>query len=93
LDTRDKTRGSLTQILAINEIEAFVFTAHSQQLLCGLAGSLRFEDINRLAFLQADYLGFRGALCQQHQRISELDLALLLAIKNQVKIYKGFKSK
>ena len=51
-------------------------------LLCGLAGSLRLDDIARLAPLQADYLGFRGALCVQQQRTAQLDEVRLRQIRD-----------
>jgi uncharacterized protein (UPF0264 family) len=41
LDTMDKTKGSLTQVMPLETIQAFVKSAKQQQLLCGLAGSLR----------------------------------------------------
>ena len=34
-------------------------------LLTGLAGSLEAADVPRLLLLAPDYLGFRGALCDQ----------------------------
>jgi len=73
LDTMDKSKGSLTQIMSASEIHAFVSTSKDADLLCGLAGSLKKEDIPELLNLKADYLGFRGALCEQHNRTAKLD--------------------
>ncbi|MCX7097284.1 MAG: (5-formylfuran-3-yl)methyl phosphate synthase [Methylococcales bacterium] len=73
LDTMDKRQGTLTQLMAAKDIAEFVGTAKSLQLLCGLAGSLRLSDVPELMRHQPDYLGFRGALCQQHQRSAALD--------------------
>ncbi len=73
LDTMDKDKGSLTQVMPLATIQHFVKLAKQQQLLSGLAGSLRATDIASLLPLEADYLGFRGALCKQHQRTAELD--------------------
>jgi len=73
LDTMDKNKGSLTQVMPLETIQHFVELAKQQQLLSGLAGSLRATDIKSLLPLQADYLGFRGALCKQHQRTAKLD--------------------
>jgi uncharacterized protein (UPF0264 family) len=81
LDTMAKNQGSLLQILPLAQLKAFVELAHAQQLLCGLAGSLRHEDIHRLLPLKADYLGFRGALCQQHNRRACLDVHAVMHIK------------
>jgi uncharacterized protein (UPF0264 family) len=84
LDTMHKNKGSLTEILEQNEIERFVCGAKSRQLLCGLAGSLRLTDIPELLALQPDYLGFRGALCEQHNRTATLSKAALAEVKEAV---------
>jgi (5-formylfuran-3-yl)methyl phosphate synthase len=81
LDTMDKNKGSLTRIMATAEIQQFVQQAKAQHLLTGLAGSLRREDISVLLPYQADYLGFRGALCRQHKRTAKLDLPAITLIK------------
>lgn len=69
LDTMDKQRGSLTQVMSLEIIQTFVTLAKKHGLICGLAGSLRAEDIAVLLPLEANYLGFRGALCADHNRI------------------------
>jgi len=74
LDTMDKKNGSLSQVMDSSNIKQFVNQAKSAKLLCGLAGSLKQQDIAELINLNADYLGFRGALCQKHIRTSELDI-------------------
>ncbi len=80
LDTMDKTKGSLSQVMSQAKILDFVNQAKSAQLLCGLAGSLKQQDIARLLTMNADYLGFRGALCQKHLRTSDLDMNLINSI-------------
>lgn len=81
LDTMDKKAGSLTQLMTLPEINSFVSLARSFDLLCGLAGSLRHNDIDILLPLKPDYLGFRGALCRQHNRVGRLDAAAIDNIK------------
>ncbi|TXK96923.1 hypothetical protein BMR02_10815 [Methylococcaceae bacterium HT1] len=81
LDTMNKTNGSLTQVMPLATLQHFVQTAQHYQLLCGLAGSLRAVDIPSLLPLQADYLGFRGALCEQHSRTASLDPIAMQNIK------------
>ncbi len=85
LDTMDKNRGSLRQILDSKKIAEFVNQARQQQLLCGLAGSLRKQDIKPLLTLNPDYLGFRGALCQQHNRVAALDTGAIMMIQRAMK--------
>ena len=81
LDTMNKGAGSLPQWLACDQLREFVRLARSRSLLTGLAGSLRLEDIATLLPLEADYLGFRGALCQRHLRVAELDADRVTAIR------------
>ncbi len=73
LDTQHKQTGSLVQLLSPATLSEFVTQAHSLNLISGLAGSLRLHDIPELNKLGADYLGFRGALCQQQHRVNALD--------------------
>jgi uncharacterized protein (UPF0264 family) len=81
LDTMDKRGGSLREVCALSVLRDFVAEAKAQGLLCGLAGSLRLTDIAPLLALQPDYLGFRGALCQQQQRTACLDQAAMRAVR------------
>jgi uncharacterized protein (UPF0264 family) len=81
LDTMHKKNGSLTQVMTKTNLEKFVRLARSHQLLCGLAGSLKLEDIAELLTYQPDYLGFRGALCQDKIRTAQLNKQSILQIK------------
>ena len=81
MDTMDKGRGSLTDICSLDYLGEFVALVRGQGLLCGLAGSLRSADIPPLLKLSPDYLGFRGALCHGHRRISGLDVTALQNIR------------
>ncbi|MDD4914109.1 MAG: (5-formylfuran-3-yl)methyl phosphate synthase [Methylococcales bacterium] len=80
LDTLDKSLGSLTQLLSLNELATFVTSAKSHSLLTGLAGSLAAKDIPALLTLEADYLGFRGALCTGSRRTAAVDEERIRAI-------------
>lgn len=73
LDTKNKTGRGLTEIQDIAALGAFVRMAGRRGLLSGLAGSLRYNDIEPLAALLPDYLGFRGALCAAGNRLNPLD--------------------
>jgi (5-formylfuran-3-yl)methyl phosphate synthase len=73
LDTQIKTSGSLRHILSPATLERFTLQAKQLHMLCGLAGSLRISDIEALLPLQADYLGFRGGLCDDQCRTNTLD--------------------
>ena len=84
VDTMDKNGGSLTQLMPEHLITAFVKEAKDQSLLCGLAGSLRLSDVDFLMPYQPDYLGFRGALCQAHERVGQLNREAVIEIKNLI---------
>ncbi|MCK5898678.1 MAG: (5-formylfuran-3-yl)methyl phosphate synthase [Methylococcales bacterium] len=84
LDTLDKKQGSLVDIMPFQKIHAFVNEVQQQNLLSGLAGSLKKSDIQTLMTLKPDYLGFRGALCHKQNRISALEHDAVLDIKAQI---------
>jgi uncharacterized protein (UPF0264 family) len=84
IDTMNKNNGSLIQIMAKTEIARFVRHAKTRQLICGLAGSLRLEDIPGLMSYRPDYLGFRGALCLRHDRTSKLSRHAITQVKQAI---------
>ncbi len=84
LDTHNKRAGSLRQILSHDQLEHFVTKARQYKILCGLAGSLRSEDIDPLLELSPDYLGFRGALCIRQNRAGYLDPDALRSIRGKI---------
>lgn len=81
LDTFDKSKGSLTKVMDHASLSRFVNLARENHLICGLAGSLALTDITGLLTISPDYLGFRGALCRQSNRINAIDIAQVRAIK------------
>ncbi len=82
LDTMNKQRGSLTELMAFEDLQRFVMVAKACSLLTGLAGSLKVSDIAELLPLNADYLGFRGALCRQRCRTAALDEGQIAQIRD-----------
>lgn len=85
LDTASKDGRGLRDHLSLQSLKTFVLAVKSAGLLCGLAGALRKEDIKTLSPLEADYLGFRSALCQQHRRTNCLDPHLAKQIQQQLR--------
>lgn len=81
LDTFDKTKGSLTTIMPQPEINQFISQVKAKGLMCGLAGSLARDDVPVLLPFQPDYLGFRGALCDQNNRLGRISGLSVRAIK------------
>ncbi len=86
LDTMDKQRGSLTQMMPLETLQTFVTMAKKNSLICGLAGSLRANDIATLLPFDAHYLGFRGALCAEHNRIQTVDSQALEYIRQLLRL-------
>jgi dihydroneopterin aldolase len=80
LDTARKNSGTLTDYLSLEQLATFIQQAKKLGLMTGLAGSLQQETIAGLLPLGADYLGFRGALCQQKSRTLILEESRVAAI-------------
>lgn len=80
LDTMNKSNGSLIEVMPKSDIQQFVTAAKNAQLFCGLAGSLKQQDIPELLDLNADYLGFRGALCDEHDRTAQINKEAITSI-------------
>lgn len=72
LDTAHKNGNSLMDYILVNDLQRFVELARSHKLESGLAGSLRLSHVPALAALAPGYLGFRGALCANLERIGAL---------------------
>lgn len=89
LDTADKRGGGLRTRHGDGDLKYFVEHARSLNLLCGLAGSLRIEDISPLLEMAPDYLGFRGALCRDADRIAELDIDAFRAVRSCIPRSRG----
>ncbi|MFW5451705.1 MAG: (5-formylfuran-3-yl)methyl phosphate synthase [Methylophagaceae bacterium] len=84
VDTAIKDGQHLLKHWDLLQLDNFISTARQHNLLCGLAGALRYEDINVLQPLGADYLGFRSALCAQHLRTSTIALHLVEQIQQSL---------
>jgi (5-formylfuran-3-yl)methyl phosphate synthase len=84
LDTADKGSGSLRTLCSDAALADAVSLATRLDLMFGLAGSLRLDDIEPLLPLGADYLGFRGAVCDQTVRTEGLDVARLAAVRRRI---------
>jgi len=84
LDTARKTGARLLDRMDITELARFVDTAHAHGLMAGLAGSLEAPDIPRLLQLAPDVLGFRRALCVDHDRNAPIDPAAVAAVRSLI---------
>jgi len=84
LDTARKTGARLLDHKDITALALFVDAAHAHGLMAGLAGSLETPDIPRLLLLAPDVLGFRRALCVDHDRNSRIDGSAVAAVRSLI---------
>ena len=84
LDTARKTGARLLDHMDITELALFVDTTHAHGLMAGLAGSLETPDIPRLLPLAPDVLGFRRALCVDHDRNARIDPGAVAAVRSLI---------
>ena len=82
LDTKNKSSMNLCSLIKYETLNKFIKLAKSYNLITGLAGSLKYEDIGRLISLRPDYLGFRGALCSKRNRVKSIDEVAVKKIRD-----------
>ena len=84
LDTARKGSGNLLSHKNILQLEYFVNRSKQNDLLTGLAGSLKTEDVHVLLKANPDYIGFRTALCISKERTSHLDPKAIKHVRNSI---------
>jgi uncharacterized protein (UPF0264 family) len=81
IDTFDKTRAAegtrstLLDHLPLDTLARIVRDCHQDEVRVALAGSLGFEEIERLLPLRPDWVGVRGAVCEGGSRGATLSPA------------------
>lgn len=73
IDTAGKRGVRLPDLASPEDLGAFTAACRAQRLMSGLAGSLRVIDIAGLSAFAPDYLGFRGGLCRDFDRLNGID--------------------
>jgi dihydroneopterin aldolase len=89
LDTAGKGAGRLLDYADTAALGAFLRRCRAHKLLAGLAGSLEAPDVPRLLLLAPDFLGFRGALCDAHDRTAGLAAAAFDIIRDLIPRERG----
>lgn len=87
LDTCRKDGKRLLDWLSLARLGAFVEEARDMGLMTGLAGALAMSDIEMLAPLRPDYLGFRSALCAGRDRTISAEAASMRNIASLLHKY------
>jgi uncharacterized protein (UPF0264 family) len=75
VDTAIKDGKTLFDNMSMDELKAFVGRARKAGLRVALAGSLKFEHVDRLFEIGADLVGVRGAVCEGKDRTSRISPA------------------
>ncbi len=72
IDTLNKSGKNLFDFMDVDDLKKFVSSSAESDLLSALAGSLKAADIDLLMEIDADIIGFRGAVCRENNRLSEI---------------------
>ena len=64
IDTSKKNEGNIFDYTNINNLNIFINKAKELKLLTGIAGSVNETHIDKIIKLNPNYVGFRGALCE-----------------------------
>ena len=93
LDTARKENGNLLKHKNILQLEYFVNRAKQLNLITGLAGSLKIEDVPTILKASPDYIGFRTALCSENQRTKQLHHNAIEKVRNSIPIPRELQQK
>lgn len=80
LDTAEKNGATFLDYYSEAEIINFAKKAHKHDLLFGLAGSLTIQHIVSIKKINPNYVGFRGGVCVNNQRVLSLSGEKIRAI-------------
>jgi len=83
LDTQEK-QFSLLELQSKAHLEEFIRDCEKNQLISGLAGSLKPQDVEFLQELKPTFIGFRGGVCENNMRKSALNLDKVQKIKKML---------
>lgn len=86
LDTAEKRRGALPDVVPAGALARFISAVHTAGMFAGLAGSLRAEHVAPLLKLAPDVLGFRGGLCRQVERTDSIDAEAVRAVRRVIPV-------
>lgn len=85
LDTAHKDGRHLLDHIWLDDLHAFVAQARGLGLQSGLAGSLRAQHIEALVPVGADYLGFRGGICEGFERRNKVSRNKIVDLHNMLR--------
>lgn len=80
-DTASKNGTTFLDYFSAEEMKKIAENVKAQGLVFGLAGSLHLQHIVTAQAIAPDYIGFRGGVCDNHERKSKLDPEKIKAIR------------
>tara|TARA_B100000029_G_scaffold281247_1_gene275374 strand:+ start:10866 stop:11594 length:729 start_codon:yes stop_codon:yes gene_type:complete len=92
IDTINKKKGNLFSYFDLKKINNFIKISKKEELSIGLAGSLTINDIKPLILLRPNYLGFRGALCEDKKRNQNINRIALDRIVSKFRFFSFLKN-
>ena len=89
IDTSNKNSGNLFNHVTYSDVNNFLSIAKNMDLLTGIAGSINMSHINEIIELNPNYMGFRGALCEntsvRSSKISAVNVNNIINLVNKFK--------
>ena len=73
IDTLSKNKKT-TNILDYSKLKRFVEFCKDNEILCGISGSVKINDLPSLLQIQPDFIGMRGQLCTSDLGRDKLDV-------------------
>lgn len=83
LDTQGK-KNDLLHVQSKSFLRDFVLQCKKNGLKSGLAGSLKFQYIESLSEINPTYIGFRGGVCENLARTTDLSIKKVMEVKNML---------
>ncbi len=81
-DTVHKNGKTFIDYFLIEDLKKTSEKIQAGKLLFGLAGSLNLHHLPMIKKIEPGYVGFRGGVCVNHQRVSKLDRIKIQEIRN-----------
>lgn len=85
-DTASKNGATFLDYFSMDDMKLISSKVQTQGLLFGLAGSLNLQHMALIKEVAADYVGFRGGVCDNNHRQSTLNPEKIQAIRQVLKI-------
>lgn len=92
LDTKYKSN-NLLQVQTKDDLYLFTHFCHQHHLKSGLAGSLQAQHIVALTAFNATYIGFRGGVCDNFERKSDLSDTKIFKVKKLLLLHNKVNAK